>query len=144
MELVGLDDGEAKNCGESAGSLTAKLDDQGLLESFASVVLPGIDSIIPRVLHTVRAPFHTLVDWDYLKSGVRALFETGVRHPAVLFAQDGTIGTGQMSSPFNMGSPVEDPSVEVYVLDMSAASAIAIKMTWDKVEQFHAKRSTKS
>ncbi|MCC8592694.1 hypothetical protein [Xanthomonas euvesicatoria] len=144
VELVGLADGEAKNCGESVGSLTAKLDDQRLLESFASVVLPGIDSIIPRVMHTVRAPFHTLVDWDYLKSGVRALFESGVRHPAVLFAQDGTIGTGQMSSPFNMGSPVADPSVEVYVLDMSAASAIAIKMTWDKVEEFHAKRSTRS
>ncbi|VFR84741.1 hypothetical protein ISE1_3683 [plant metagenome] len=144
VELVGLDDGEAKNWGESVGALTAKLDDQRLLESFASVVLPGIDSIIPRVLHTVRAPFHTQVDWDYPKSGVRALFESGVQHPAVLFAQDGTIGTGPMSWPLNIGSPVEDPSVEVYVLDMSAASAIAIKMTWDKVEEFHAKRSIKS
>ncbi|WP_256776792.1 MULTISPECIES: hypothetical protein [unclassified Stenotrophomonas] len=144
MKLAGLDEREAKGWCDSGSVLTAELNDQVLLESFASVVLPGIDSIIPPVLHTTRPPFHALVDWDYLKSGARAMFESGVKHPAVMFAQDGTIGTGQMPWQFNIGIPVQDPELEVYVLDMSAAMAMATKMTWEEAKAFHAKRSTQA
>ncbi|WP_017911280.1 hypothetical protein [Xanthomonas sp. SHU 166] len=141
IDLAGLGECNTEGWRESGGVLTAKLDDQMLLDSFASIVLPGIDSIIPRVLHTMLRPFQALVDWEYFKSGVMAMFESGIKHPAVIFAQDGTIGTGQLEWPLIIGSPVQDPELEVYALDMSAASAVAIKMTWEEVEAFHAKRS---
>ncbi|MNR47044.1 hypothetical protein D3C85_1661000 [compost metagenome] len=51
------------------------------------------------------------------------------------------MGSGRLERPFRLGTPISDPDVEVYVLDESSARIIAIKMTWDEVKEFHAKRS---
>ena len=72
---------------------------------------------------------------------VRALFESGDHRPAVIFNQDGTVGTGRMMGIGKFLSPITDPDVEVYLLDETSARNIAMKMTWEEVEGFYAKRS---
>jgi len=115
--------------------------DKELLSGFCGEIIRGVDSIIPVVLHTTRPPFPARVDWEWLKSGIKALFENGDHCPAVIFSQDGMVGTGRLEVPFRLVSPISDPDVEVYIVDESAARIIAIKMTWDEVKHFHAKRS---
>ncbi|MFN1266864.1 hypothetical protein [Pseudomonas lundensis] len=115
--------------------------DQMLLSSFSDVIVKGVDSIIPVVLHTTRPPFPAWIDWEWLKSGIRALFESGDHCPAVIFSQDGVVGTGRLEHPFRLASPISDPDLEVYVFDESSAMNMAIKMTWEEVIEFHAKRS---
>ena len=117
------------------------ISDEKLLSGFSDAIVKGVDSIIPVVLHTTRPPFPAQVDWEWLKSGIKALFESGDHCPAVIFSQDGMVGSGRLVQPFRLVSPISDPDVEVYVLDESSARAIAIKMTWDEVKEFHAKRS---
>lgn len=112
-----------------------------LLASFPFSVVKGADSIIPVVLHKTRAPFPVLVDWEWLKGGIRALFESGDHCPAIVFSQDGMVGSCRLVEPFRLLSPISDPEIEVYVLDESSAMNIAIKMTWNEVKEFHAKRS---
>lgn len=115
--------------------------DEELLSGFSGAIVKGVDSIIPVVLHTTRSPFPVRVDWEWLKSGIKALFESGDHCPAVIFSQDGMVGTGRLEPPFRLVSPISDPNVEAYVLDESSARSICIKMTWDEVKEFHAKRS---
>ncbi|MNP49518.1 hypothetical protein D3C76_1437060 [compost metagenome] len=117
------------------------ISDEKLLSGFSDAIVNGVDSIIPVVLHTTRPPFPAQVDWEWLKSGIKALFESGDHCPAVIFSQDGMVGSGRLERRFRLGSPISDPDVEVYVLDESSARTIAIKMTWDEVKEFHAKRS---
>ncbi|MCY1415381.1 hypothetical protein D9M71_308600 [compost metagenome] len=117
------------------------IDDDVLLSGFPSLIVEGMDSIIPVVLHTTKAPFHGKVDWEWLKSGVKALFESGDHCPAIIFSQDGTIGSGRLQEPFRIVSPISNPESEVYVIDESSRLSIAIKMSWDEVVEFHAKRS---
>lgn len=117
------------------------IDDDVLLSGFPSLIVEGMDSIIPVVLHTTKAPFHGEVDWEWLKSGVKALFESGDHCPAIIFSQDGTIGSGRLQEPFRIVSPISNPETEVYVIDESSRLSIAIKMSWDEVIEFHAKRS---
>ncbi|NWA41100.1 hypothetical protein HX871_18810 [Pseudomonas reactans] len=112
-----------------------------LLRAFPGTLVKGIDSIVPVVLHTVIPAFPMTVDWEWLKSGVRALFEAGDHRPAVIFNQDGTVGTGRMMGIGKFLSPITDPDVEVYLLDETSARNIAIRMTWDEVKDFYAKRS---
>ncbi|MBI6949360.1 hypothetical protein [Pseudomonas koreensis] len=112
-----------------------------LLIGFPDSIVKGADSIIPVVLHTTRAPFPVRVDWEWLQGGIKALFESGDHCPAIIFSQDGMVGSGRLAKPFRLLSAISDPDVEVYVLDESSARNIAIKMTWDEVKEFHAKRS---
>jgi len=129
---------------EDDRSVSAAIDaiaNEELLLGFSGAILKGVDSIIPVVLHTTRPPFPARVDWEWLKSGIKALFENGDHCPAVIFSQDGMVGSGRLERPFRLGSPISDPDVEVYVLDESSARTIAIKMTWVEVKEFHAKRS---
>ncbi|MGF6555474.1 hypothetical protein ABIA48_001854 [Pseudomonas sp. S30_BP2TU TE3576] len=112
-----------------------------LLAAFPDSIVKGADSIIPVVLHTTRPPFPISVDWEWLKGGIRALFESGDHCPAIIFSQNGMVGSGRLVEPFRLLSPISDPEVEVYVLDESSAMNIAIKMTWNEVKDFHAKRS---
>lgn len=115
--------------------------DEELLSGFAGPIVKGVDSIIPVVLHTTRSSFPVRVDWEWLKSGIKALFESGDHCPAVIFSQNGMVGSGRLKQPFRLVSSISDPNVEVYVLDESSVMNIAIKMTWDEVKEFHAKRS---
>lgn len=125
-------------------SVSAAIDaigDEELLTGFPGLLVKGVDSIIPVVLHTTRPPFPARVDWEWLKGGVKALFESGDHCPAVIFSQDGMVGSGRLEEPFRCLSSISDPEVEVYVLDESSARNIALKMTWHEVKEFHAKRS---
>lgn len=115
--------------------------DLELLRAFPGTLVKGIDSIVPVVLHTVSPAFPVTVDWEWLKSGVRALFESGDHRPAVIFNQDGTVGTGRILGIGKFLSPITDPDVEVYLLDETSARSIAMKMTWEKVKDFYAERS---
>ncbi|MCI1146513.1 hypothetical protein MOP98_12565 [Stenotrophomonas maltophilia] len=142
LSFVGLEATDYERWSQVDGGLTGKLDDRTLLEFFSGLVLPGIDSIIPPVLHKASPPWQARIDWDYLRSGARAMFDSGIKHPAVIFEQDGSIGTGPLPVPFNQGQAVEDPGLEVYVWSRSAVSAFAVKMTWDEVRSFHTRRST--
>lgn len=129
---------------EDEVSVSAAIDaigDEELLTSFPGPLVKGVDSIIPVVLHTTLPPFPAMVDWEWLKGGVKALFESGDHCPAVIFSQDGMLGSGRLEEPFRCLSSISDPEVEVYVLDESSARNIAIKMTWDEVKEFHIKRS---
>lgn len=129
---------------EDEVSVSAAIDaigDEELLTSFPGLLVKGVDSIIPVVLHTTLPPFPARVDWEWLKGGVKALFESGDHCPAVIFSQDGMVGSGRLEEPFRCLSSISDPEVEVYVLDESSARNIAIKMTWDEVKEFHIKRS---
>ncbi|MFJ5282869.1 hypothetical protein ACIP66_03305 [Pseudomonas sp. NPDC088429] len=117
------------------------ISDIELLRAFPETLVKGIDSIIPVVLHTVSSAFPVTVDWEWLKSGVRALFESGDHRPAVIFNQDGTVGTGRMMGIGKFLSPITDPDVEVYLLDETSARNIAIKMTWEEAKDFYAERS---
>ncbi|MCK9744739.1 hypothetical protein [Pseudomonas syringae] len=128
-------DSEAVNV--SIDTITAEV----LLSQFSDVIVNGVDSIIPVVLHTTRPPFPVWVDWECLKSGVKALFENGDHCPAVVFSQDGVVGTGRLEHPFRNRSPINNPEIEVYVIDESSAMNIVMKMTWNEVKEFHAKRS---
>lgn len=112
-----------------------------LLAGFPKAIVDGADSIIPVVLHRTRAPFPVRVDWEWLKSGIRALFESGDHCPAIVFSQDGTVGSCRLVEPFRLLAPISDPNEEVYVLDESSAVNIAIKMTWNEVKDFYAKRT---
>lgn len=118
-----------------------EIPDRELLRAFPGTLVKGIDSIVPVVLHTVSPAFPVTVDWEWLKSGVRALFESGDHRPAVIFNQDGTVGTGRMMGIGKFLSPITDPDVEVYLLDETSARNIAMKMTWEEVKDFYAKRS---
>ena len=118
-----------------------EIPDIELLIAFPGTLVKGIDSIVPVVLHTVSPAFPVTVDWEWLKSGVRALFESGDHRPAVIFNQDGTVGTGRILGIGKFLSPIKDPDVEVYLLDETSARNIAMKMTWEEVESFYAKRS---
>ncbi|KRP64698.1 hypothetical protein [Pseudomonas orientalis] len=115
--------------------------DEELLADFSGTIVKGVDSIIPVVLHTTRPPFPARVDWEWLKGGVKALFESGDHCPAVIFSQDGMVGSGRLEEPFRCVSSISDPEVEVYVLDESSARNIALKLTWNELKEFHAKRS---
>jgi hypothetical protein len=117
------------------------IDDDVLLSGFPSLIVKGIDSIIPVVLHTTRPPYDGNVDWDWLKAGVKALHESGDHCPAIIFSQDGMIGSGRLREPFRLVSPISNPETEVYVIDESSRLSIAIKMSWDEVKEFHGKRS---
>lgn len=112
-----------------------------LLTGFPDYIMKGADSIIPVVLHTTRAPFPARVDWEWLKAGVKALFESGDHCPAIIFSQDGMVGSGRLGEPFRILSPISDPDVEAYVIDESSRLNMAIKMTWEEVKDFHTKRS---
>ncbi|MCK8654637.1 hypothetical protein [Pseudomonas umsongensis] len=118
-----------------------EIPDLELLREFPGTLVKGIDSIVPVVLHTVSPAFPVTVDWEWLKSGVRALFESGDHRPAVIFNQDGTLGTGRVMGIGKFLSPITDPDVEVYLLDETSARSIAMKMTWEKVKDFYAERS---
>lgn len=115
--------------------------DEVLISQFSGVIVNGVDSIIPVVLHITRPPFPAWFDWEWLKSGVKALFESGDHCPAVVFSQDGVVGTGRLENPFRNMPPINNPEIEVYVVDESSAMNIVMKMTWDEVKDFHAKRS---
>ncbi|MGF6667201.1 hypothetical protein [Pseudomonas monsensis] len=118
-----------------------EISDLELLRAFPGTLVKGIDSIVPVVLHTVSSAFPVTVDWEWLKSGVRALFEAGDHRPAVIFRQDGTVGSGRMMGIGKLLPPIRDPEEEVYLLDETSARNIAIRMTWDEVKDFYAKRS---
>ncbi|RXT71129.1 hypothetical protein [Pseudomonas syringae] len=112
-----------------------------LLAGFPKAIVDGADSIIPVVLHRTRAPFPVRVDWEWLKSGILALFESGDHCPAIVFSQDGTVGSCRLVEPFRLLAPISDPNEEVYVVDESSAVNIAIKMTWSEVKDFYANRT---
>lgn len=118
-----------------------EIPDLELLRAFPGTLVKGVDSIVPVVLHTVSPAFPVTVDWEWLKSGVRALFESGDHRPAVIFNQDGTVGTGRILGIGKFLSPITDPDVEVYLLDETSARNIAMKMTWEEVKGFYAHRS---
>lgn len=118
-----------------------EIPDLELLRAFPGTLVKGIDSIVPVVLHTVSPAFSVAVDWEWLKFGVRALFEAGDHRPAVIFHQDGTVGDGRIMGIGKFFSPITDPEVEVYLLDETSARNIAMKMTWDKVKDFYAEWS---
>lgn len=127
--------------GARLDAMLDEIPDLELLRAFPGTLVKGIDSIVPVVLHTVSPAFPVTIDWEWLKSGVRALFESGDHRPAVIFNQDGTVGTGRMMGIGKFLSPITDPDVEVYLLDETSARNIAMKMTWEEVEGFYAKRS---
>lgn len=105
-----------------------------LIEEFESIVLSAADSLIPVVLHTVAPLQNVLVDWDWLKAGVKATFDSGFHWPTVIRAQDGTIGAGRLDEKAaELLVPIADPSKEVYFLNESAVSHMAVKVTWKKL-----------
>ncbi|EPM82653.1 hypothetical protein A260_27586 [Pseudomonas syringae pv. actinidiae ICMP 19068] len=46
-----------------------------------------------------------------------------------------------MEHTFRNRPPINNPEIEVYVVDESSAMNIVMKMTWDEVKEFHVKRS---
>lgn len=126
---------------EAVALMVDKCDDDEVLSAFPDILVKGIDSVIPVVLHTTRPPFPARVDWEWLKGGVRALHESGDHCPAIIFSQNGTVGSGRLDSPYRVVSPISDPEVEVYVVDESSAMNVVMKMSWEKVKEFHATRS---
>lgn len=125
--------GDAKDY-ESLQQSLASIPDDLLIEEFENIVLPAADSLIPVVLHTVAPLQNVLVDWDWLKAGVQATFDSGFHWPTVIRAQDGTIGAGRLDEKVaKLLMPIADPSKEVYFLNESAVSHVAAKITWEEL-----------
>lgn len=78
--------------------------------------------------------------WQWLKYGVRALLEAGDHCPAVIFSQDGRVGSGRLEGVFRFFFPITDPDAHVYLVDKSSARNIAMKMSWEEFKDFYAKR----
>lgn len=118
------------------------ISDHEIIDSFPNRVVRGIDSIIPVVLHTARPAYPGVVDWEWLQSGARAMFEGGDLWPAVILTQDGMIGSGYLEEGLKRSLvPVSDPDVEVYVLDESSHMSITFKKTWPELKEFYNQRS---
>ncbi|WRH94658.1 hypothetical protein RCC30_13050 [Pseudomonas fluorescens] len=108
--------------------------DDELIAQFPKQILKGIDSIIPLVFHQAKAVPISAVDWDWLKAGIRALYDAGNRHGAVIRQLDGTIGTGCIDKGMTgLLVPISDPNEEVYFYDNLAGHAIMAKTTWRKL-----------
>lgn len=117
------------------------MDDHEVIASFPCEIIKGIDSIVPVVLHTARPAYPGVVDWEWLKSGVRAMFEAGDLWPAVILTQDGMIGSGYLEEGLKRCLiPVGDPDLEVYVLDESSRLSLTVKKTWAEVKEFYLRR----
>lgn len=108
--------------------------DDELIAQFPNEILNGIDSIIPVAFHRAKAVPISGIDWDWLKAGIRALYEAGNHHGAVIRHLDGTIGTGRIDSGLaGTLAPISDPNEEVYFYDNLAGSACIAKITWQKL-----------
>lgn len=108
--------------------------DDELLAQFPMEILKGIDSIIPVVFHQAKAVQIAAVDWDWLKAGIRALYDAGNHHGAVIRHLDGTIGTGCVDKGMaSVLEPISAPSEEVYFYDNLAGHALLAKVTWQKL-----------
>jgi hypothetical protein len=121
------------------------MDNHRIIESFPDEIVKGIDSIVPVVLHTARPAYPGVVDWEWLQSGARAMFEAGDLWPAVILTQDGMIGSGYLEEGLKRCLvPVSDPAVEVYVLDESSRLSITVKKTWPELKEFYLARRTQA
>ncbi|MDZ4193801.1 MAG: hypothetical protein U1D65_17565 [Pseudomonas sp.] len=108
--------------------------DDELVAQFPMEILKGIDSIIPVVFHQAKAVQIAAVDWDWLKAGIRALYDAGNHHGAVIRYLDGTIGTGCVDKGMaSVLEPISAPSEEVYFYDNLAGHALLAKVTWQKL-----------
>lgn len=135
-------DGQGRMDEQLLHAMLGEIPDVELLRAFSGILVKGIDSVIPVVLHTVSPTFPVTVDWEWLKSGVRALFEAGDHRPAVIFCQDGSVGSGRIMGIGMSLPPIMDPDLEVYLLDETSARNMVTKMTWEEVKGVYtAKRS---
>ncbi|EMX8445578.1 TPA: hypothetical protein ACKP9T_001578 [Pseudomonas aeruginosa] len=108
--------------------------DDELIAQFPTEILKGVDSIVPVVFHHAKAIPISAVDWDWLKAGIRALYNAGNQHGAVIRHLDGTIGTGCVDRGMTgLLAPISNPSEEVYFYDNLAGHAIMAKITWQKL-----------
>ncbi|HBN8223118.1 TPA: hypothetical protein L3676_004665 [Pseudomonas aeruginosa] len=127
---------EIGSCHDEA-SVQAAVDaipDDELVAHFPLEILNGIDSIIPVVFHQTEAMSISAVDWAWLKAGIRALFDSGNRHGAVIRQLDGTLGTGCVDGAMaGLLSPISDPGKEVYFYDNLAGHALMAKVTWQEL-----------
>jgi hypothetical protein len=112
----------------------SKLPNEILQKHFTTILLPGIDTIIPFVLHTV-APLPAFnIDWELLKKSAKAIFDAGYLWPTVVVTQDGTIGTGYLQDQITkILPPIVDPELEVYFSNESSSFNMATKMTWPEL-----------
>lgn len=121
-----------------SGALTSAINsvpDITLLNEFRDDGGESLNEVVPAVLHTVAPLTELMVDWDGLKKSIRAIYESGRHHPAVIVSQNGMIGTGEVDKSLsNLLIPIADPSVEVYFVDTKAVAAIAVKMTWSELK----------
>lgn len=133
--------GAQQQGGSSNDRVSSNVDDKSLLNGFSSVVVSGLDSIIPVVLHSIVPAHAAHVDWEWLKAGIRAMFESGDHCPAIKFSQDGMIGSARLEGPLRILPPIRNPAEEVYVVDEASSRIMALKMSWDEVKSFHVSRS---
>lgn len=118
----------------SVGTAVDAMPDDELIAQFPNQILKGIDSIIPLVFHQAKAVPISAVDWDWLKAGIRALYDAGNHHGAVIRQLDGTLGTGCIDKCMTgLLVPISDPKEEVYFYDNLAGRAIMAKITWQKL-----------
>lgn len=119
---------------ESVRVAVDAMPDEELIAHFSLEILGGIDSIIPVVFHQAEAVPIYVVDWDWLKAGIRALYDSGNRHGAVIRQLDGTLTTGCVDSAMSrILTPISDPGEEVYFYDNLAGHAIMAKVTWQEL-----------
>lgn len=120
---------------EQLKKLVDTLETDLLLENFRHVVLPAADSQIPAVMDT-NSPMPTLdVDWEWLKKGVKQIFDAGERWPAVIIQANGIVASGVLTGHVRVMPPITDPDKEVFFLDEAANFSFAIKVTWEKLIQ---------
>lgn len=93
-----------------------------------------LDELVFPVLHSVSPLPPMVVDWAGLKKSIRALHESGCRHPAVIVSQNGTIGTGALEKHFTILPPLANPDTHVYFLDRKSFAAMASRMTWEELQ----------
>lgn len=102
-----------------------------LLAAFQSFGVDGLDEIIPAVMHTTGQLPSIDIDWDGLQQSARAIFNSGVRWPAVMVSQNGQFGIGELQGIARQTlTPIVDPEKEIYFVDEKAALSSARRMTW--------------
>lgn len=117
---------------KALGTLPNKI----LLDNFIDLVLPGVDAVVPVVMHTPEPLPSIRIDWGWLKAGAKANFEAGYRWHTIILSQNGTIGAGRLDEKFTkILPPILDPDIEVYFLNEFAAFSRAVKTTWLELKE---------
>jgi hypothetical protein len=115
-------------------TVLARLDDVdfGLLfEIFETIIVPLLDELVGPVFHRLEPIEPLLVDWEYLKQGIRTAPAVPGKVAAVIIETDGSIGTGMVDLPVAL--ELDDPENEVLFMVKGAGVATVRVTTWARL-----------